>query len=262
MGADQLYATVTGEGAPLLMIHGIIGDRTFFTESSQYLSSFYRVITYDRRGYGQNNNGQFTDYSVGTQAEDAANVLRNTCQEPAWILGNSAGGLIALELAMRYPGLVRGMVLMEPSLGYEEGEKEKLAAWNRELNEYVAQGKIKRALPAFSRVIGGGDGGEKTTSLKEMRQTYANLSAFMYGELNEVQHYTPSLEQLKQISVPVVIGVTERGRDSLFATSSLSAARLLAWPVVHFPGYHNVAREMPMDFSCMLHGILCAMEKK
>jgi hypothetical protein len=68
---------------------------------------------------------------------------------------------------------------MEPSLGYEETEKEKLAAWNRELNAYVAEGKIKRALPAFSRVIGGTDSGEKTTSLKEMRQTYSNLSAFM-----------------------------------------------------------------------------------
>jgi pimeloyl-ACP methyl ester carboxylesterase len=256
-GYDELNVNVKGAGEPLLMIHGIIGDGTFFNESGAYLSKNYKVITYDRRGYGKGNYKNYDDFSVRVQAEDAAGILRSTCESPAWVLGNSAGGLIALELAMKYPELVRGMILVEPSLGYNEEEKKKLLAWNKQLNGYIEEGKIKKALPAFSQVIGGSvESQKKNITLQEMQQTYKNLTAFMYGELNEVQHYTPTIEELKEINVPVVIAVTERGRESFFATSSVSAADIIGWPIVHFPGYHNVAQELPFDFACMLDGII------
>lgn len=259
--SNKLYVNVAGVGEPLLMIHGIIGDSTFFDGCVAYLSKNYQTVVYDRRGYGLSNQEKYEDFSVHTQAEDAAQILRDTCQEPAWVLGNSAGGLIALELAISHPELVRGLVLMEPSLGYEEEEQQKLAEWNKELNGYIEEGKIKKALPAFSRVIGGSmDTQEKGLSIKEMKQTYTNLHAFMYGELNEVQHYTPSVDTLKNVAVPVVIAVTERGRDSFFATSSESAAHIIGWPVVHLPGYHNVAKELPFDFSCMLDGVIRNMK--
>ncbi len=259
MPRASLHTTCRGEGAPLLMIHGIISDSTFFEESASILAHFYRVITYDRRGYGLSNQEQYEDYTVSAQAEDAANVLREYCREPAWILGNSAGGVIALELALTHQELVRGLVLLEPSLGYVEEEREKLLAWNRELNGYVAEGKGKKALPAFSRVTGTMQKRE-SFSLQELRRTYQNLSVFLEGELNEVQHYLPPIERLQAIAVPVVVAVTERGRKSVFATSSQTGAQKIGWQVVHFPGYHNVAQEMPLDFALMLNGVIAGME--
>ena len=141
------------------------------------------------------------------------------------------------------------MILIEPSLGYEDVEREKLLAWNRELNEYVDSDKIKLALPAFARVVGGTSKKNQIVSLKEMKQTYQNLSAFMHGELNEVQSYLPPIENLKKLSIPIVVAVTEEGRESIFATSSISGAKIVGWPVVWLPGYHNVAKELPEQFS-------------
>lgn len=173
-----LHTVCCGEGVPLLMIHGIISDSTFFEQSASILAHCYRVITYDRRGYGQSIREKYEDYTVRTQAEDAAKILRAVCQEPAWVLGNSAGGLIGIELALLHPELIRGLVLVEPSLGYAQKEREKLLAWNRELNGYVAEGKIKKALPAFSKITGTTQQEEASFSLQTMRRTYQNLSAF------------------------------------------------------------------------------------
>ncbi len=257
----DFHVKVRGEGTPLLMIHGIIGDGTFFEKSAVYLASDYRVIVYDRRGYGENNAKQYDDYSIAAQAEDAACVLRSVSEEPAWILGYSAGGLIAIELALRYPELVQGMILMEPSLGYDPAEREKLLAWNRELNGYLREGRIKRALPAFSKVIGAEDGVGEKGSLPEMRRTYQNLNAFMYGELNEVQHYLPPIARLRALKPPVTIGITARGSESIFATSSRTAADLIGWPVAQFPGWHNVAREQPEAFAAKTNDIILSYRK-
>ena len=247
----NLYTEVAGAGTPLLMIHGIISDGSFFDGCLPFLSGDYRVITYDRRGYGRSTGEDWKDFTVGTQAEDAAWVLKQYTDRKALIFGNSAGGLVALELAFRYPDLVRGMVLLEPSLAWEEEERKKLRQWNRELNEYAEAGRIKRAMPAFTRVTGApasGGGG----SLAEMKKTFADLKNFMYGELNEVQGYDPGLERCRHLQIPVKVAVTEKGRESIFATSSVSGAELAGWEIVTFPGYHNTAKDMPEEFAAAL----------
>lgn len=254
---QKLYVNIKGEGSPVLMIHGIISDSTFFEETSEYLSEYYKVITYDRRGYGQSNEKEYTDYSVHVQAEDAIAILRENCSEPAWIIGNSAGGLIAVEAALCYPQLIKGLILIEPSLGYDEKERKKLLEWNSELNGYVKENKIKRALPAFLRVTKVSESKEKPVSLKELRQTYQNLSAFMYGELNEVQNYLPPIEKVRQLPMPVIVAVTENGRESIFATSSKTGAKIAGWPIVSLLGYHNVAKEMPYEFAVRMNDIIC-----
>ena len=247
----DLYTESTGAGTPLLMIHGIISDGSFFDGDIPFLSGDYQVITYDRRGYGRSLKKEWSSFSVEAQAEDAAEVLKKYTDRKALIFGNSAGGLIALELAFRYPDLVRGMVLLEPSLAWEEGEREKLREWNRELNAYVSAGRIKRAMPAFTRVTGAPASGDGA-GLAEMKKTFANLKNFMYGELNEVQGYDPGLERCRSLAVPVKVAVTRQGSGSIFATSSVNGAELAGWEILSFPGYHNTAKDMPEEFSAAL----------
>ncbi len=246
----NLYTEMTGAGTPLLMIHGIISDGSFFDGCLPFLAGDYQVITYDRRGYGRSTGEDFKDFSVGAQAEDAARVLLKYTDRKALIFGNSAGGLIALELAFRHPDLVRGMVLLEPSLAWDEEERAKLREWNRELNEYVSAGRIKRAMPAFTRVTGAPASGDGA-GLAEMKKTFANLKNFMYGELNEIQAqgYDPGLERCRALQIPVKVAVTEKGSGSIFATSSVSGAELAGWEILSFPGYHNTAKDMPEEFA-------------
>ena len=250
-----------GAGEPLLMIHGIISDGSFFCSVSERLKDTYRVISYDRYGYGAAALGEYQGaaseeishgreeadpYSVEEQAEQAAAILRAAADQPAWIFGNSAGGLIAIELCLQHPELVRGMILLEPSFAYDGESARALDAWNGKLNGYLQQKKIKRALVAFSEIVSS-DGAQESAagSMAEMRQTYANLKNFMYGELNQVQHYRPDLAVLQSIEQPVVVYVTEEGQERLFGSSSLKGAEAIGWPVTVIPGNHNAAKSAP-----------------
>lgn len=257
---NGLSCRISGNGPALIMIHGIISDSTFFEECQKWLSEFYTVICYDRRSYGDSISIKYTDYTVRTQAEDVADIIRSLDLGGAYILGNSAGGLIGLELAMQHPSLVKGLLMIEPSLGYDPDEKSKLLEWNRLLNEHKDAGQYKQVLPLFTEITGGSTGGSGF-SMAQMRRTYQNLSAFLNGELNEVQHYLPSRERLKNITAPVAIAVTERGKDSLFATSSESAADIIGWSLFHLPGYHNTYKDFASDAAVFTHGIFSSMEK-
>lgn len=257
---NGLSCRISGDGPALIMIHGIISDSTFFEECQKWLSSFYTVISYDRRSYGNSTSVKYTDYTVRTQAEDVAEIIRSLQLGSAYILGNSAGGLIGLELAIQHPSLVKGLLMIEPSLGYDPSEKNKLLGWNRLLNQHKEEGKYKQVLPLFSELTGEARGSAEF-SMAQMKRTYQNLSAFLNGELNEVQHYLPSRDRLKNITAPVAIAVSERGRDGIFGTSSSTAADIIGWPLFHLPGYHNTYKAFAADAAVFTHGIFSSMGK-
>ena len=249
-----LYSELRGSGAPLLLIHGIISDHTFFDPLSECLQDRYSVIVYDRRGYGTADREVYGDFSVVAQAGDAAEVLKKYTDEPVWIFGNSAGGLIGLELLRRRPEMVRGLVMMEPSLVFDDRSREALEAWNRELNEYKNSGHYKKAFPAFSKMTGEKSTGASSggSALAGLKRAYKNLSVFLEGELNEVQNYRPSLKELQAIRKPVSIAVTEEGKDLPFGFSSYSAAEIIGWDVLWLPGKHNTAQTHPGEAAGLL----------
>ena len=262
----DLPVNVRGSGDPLLMIHGNFSDGSFFDEAAGCLEKDFTVITYDRRGYGHSDvKIPDTDYSVAAQAEDAATILRKNARKKAWVFGTSGGGLIGVELALRYPQLVRGLILLEPSLVFDEKSKQLLGDWNRELNEYVREGRIRQAVPAFARVIGSdGKAGEtgKSLSMDHLRMVYKNLTNFMLGELNEIQNYYPALERVKAIKVPVLVAVSKLGEKRMFAVTSKAGALSLGWPLEYVPGNHNAVKEQSVAFSRELTRIIGKMRKE
>jgi pimeloyl-ACP methyl ester carboxylesterase len=75
------------------------------------LARIGRVITYDRRGYARS--GGAPVHSLGTHTEDAASLLRHLRTSPAVVVGTSAGAVIAIDLAVRHPELVRVVIAHE-----------------------------------------------------------------------------------------------------------------------------------------------------
>ena len=257
----ELSHTELGQGEDVLLIHGIISDKSFFEPLMEELKDHYHLIAYDRRGYGQNRFDPELDYSLTAQAEDAAKVLK-ACggKAPAWIVGNSAGGLIALALYLAHPELVRGLLILEPSLTFDEASDRAVKEWNRELNGYVLSGDIKKAIPAFARVIAQPAEEKASSSMKELKRAIGNLPAFMLGELNEVQRYRPAKEEFADLKVPIRVLVTEGGRDTLFGTTSLSGAAVMGWEVAFLEGYHNALKDRPKASADALRKLIEGMK--
>ncbi len=254
----QLPVSEKGEGSDVLLIHGIISDKSFFEELMEEMKQDYHLIAYDRRGYGDAEKTE--DYSIEAQAEDAANVLRAYARDKAWIVGNSAGGMVAMALYLRYPQLVRGMLLIEPSLVFDPESEEMIREWNSELNGYVKENRIKKALPAVARVIGDKTEIPAGKSLAQLKRAYKNLETFMLGELNDIQRFRPAKEEFKDAKVPIRVLISQEGKESIFARTSLLGAQVLGWPVDYLCGYHNTLSRNPEDGAKRLKAIMEEME--
>jgi pimeloyl-ACP methyl ester carboxylesterase len=102
---------VVGEGPPLLLVMGLGADGVAWQDHAQAYVSSFRCIIPDNRGAGLSE-APTGPYSSAQMAADCAAVVRTVVDEPVAVVGISMGGIIAQELALRHPGLVRRLVLV------------------------------------------------------------------------------------------------------------------------------------------------------
>ena len=105
-----------GEGAPLLLIHGLGYARWGWEPVVEPLSRSFDVILFDNRGIGESD-APPGPYSVAELAADALQVLDEAGVERAHVLGTSLGGMVAQELALAAPDRVDRLVLVSTTPG-------------------------------------------------------------------------------------------------------------------------------------------------
>lgn len=125
-GIGMQVATM-GAGPPVLLLHG--WPFTWFVWRRlmpALAASGYRALAPDLRGVG-GTDCPTDGYDLHTLADDAAGLLRALDAEHAAVVGFDLGAAPAWMLAMRHPGAVRRLVLMEALLGSLPGAEEFLA---------------------------------------------------------------------------------------------------------------------------------------
>lgn len=103
-----LYYQVSGQGQPLLLIHGNGEDHRIFDAAIPLLSSHFRVYALDSRGHGQS--FSVSEYHYSDMAEDIRCFIEMLGLEKPLLCGFSDGGILGLLLASRYPTLLGGVV--------------------------------------------------------------------------------------------------------------------------------------------------------
>src|SRR5262245_31574317 len=94
-----------GRGAPpMVFVHGIACDHSHFTPQFDHFGRNHRVVAVDLRGHGQSDKPE-GDYSLTLYTEDLAWLCEALGLYRPVIVGHSLGGVIALDLAARYPEL-------------------------------------------------------------------------------------------------------------------------------------------------------------
>jgi 3-oxoadipate enol-lactonase len=100
-----------GTGETLVLIHGLGGHAAGWERQIEELSSSYRVIALDLRGHGNSEYRAEEGITIRAFADDLAALLRGLEVGRAHVCGNSMGGLIALELWVRRPALLKTLIL-------------------------------------------------------------------------------------------------------------------------------------------------------
>lgn len=125
VSGDVTYAVeITGNGEPLLLLHGFTGNRETWNFLVPLLRDRYTLIMVDIIGHGETvspNNVQC--YEMEQVAKDFKHILDELKLAKAHILGYSMGGRLALAFACLYPDYVQTLILESASPGLNSEEE-------------------------------------------------------------------------------------------------------------------------------------------
>jgi pimeloyl-ACP methyl ester carboxylesterase len=109
----RLHYVDRGHGIPLVLLHGNGSMIEDFQSSGliNLASKNYRVIAFDRPGFGYSNRPRGTVWTPQAQADLISAALKQIDVPNAIVLGHSWGTLVAIALARKYPKKVRALVL-------------------------------------------------------------------------------------------------------------------------------------------------------
>ncbi len=107
----ELYYEMHGEGQPVLLIHGLGSSTRDWDLQVPALAAGFKVITFDVRGHARSEKPK-QRYSVKLFADDTAALIRALDLAPVHVVGISMGGMIAFQLAVDSPELVRSLVIV------------------------------------------------------------------------------------------------------------------------------------------------------
>jgi len=149
-------------GDPIVLVHGSWLDHRVWDAVAPRLAESFRVLQYDRRGYGRS--GRPTDpYDLGQDVDDLAGLLEARGHYPAHVVGASLGGSVALRLAVARPELVRGVAVHEPPLfGLLDPRSAEVTVLRRasaDVAERFATEGPTAAARRFAEILAGAPGG-------------------------------------------------------------------------------------------------------
>jgi len=104
----KLYYEIAGKGENIVLLHDGMVNNRIWDEQFPVLAGNYRVIRYDRRGYGKSSDPE-TKYS---HIDDLNQVFIQLKADQAIVFGMSSGGGLAINFALTYPEKVNGLVLV------------------------------------------------------------------------------------------------------------------------------------------------------
>ncbi len=111
-GALRLpYLDWGGDGAPLVLLHGLASNARIWDLTAPHLVRHFRVIALDQRGHGLSDKSD--SYTFQAVTGDVAALAERLGLDVPVLVGHSWGANVALQFAAEHPGVVRGLVLVD-----------------------------------------------------------------------------------------------------------------------------------------------------
>ncbi len=120
-GARIFYRDTGGSGTPVVLLHAATGSsRVWDFQFSAFPAAGYRVIAFDRRGWGRT---EVTSAGpADTAADDLLALLDQLHLDRGHVIGTAAGGFVALDFALSYPQRVRSLVVANSIGGVQDAD--------------------------------------------------------------------------------------------------------------------------------------------
>lgn len=224
--------------APLVaVVHGTMDRSAGMLRVSRRLDHRYRVLRYDRRGYGRStpHPGPF---DMAGQVADLVHLLAG---RRAVLVGHSYGGNVALATAARHPELVAAVAVYETPMSWEPWWPGTTAG----AVAVAAQDDTATAAEAFMRRLIGDRRWEELP--ERTRATRRAEGSALVGELADLRANRPW--RAGDIRVPVAVGYGTEGRSHHQDGMARMATMIGGAELVALPGCrHDAPTSHPAEF--------------
>lgn len=123
-----------GDGASVVLVHGWCCDHSFFAPQTEHLAQAgHRAISLDLRGHGASDAPDVA-YTIGLFADDVAWCIEKLGLRKPVIVGHSMGGIVAFDLAARYPDMPGAIVMLDSSVARSQAAKTAAAGLCKQLS--------------------------------------------------------------------------------------------------------------------------------
>ena len=245
----DIYVREKGSGPVLLMVHGSACDSSFYDEAEESLSENFRVITFDRRGYGRSNQYPTDNFSLEIQVEDIRMILEYI-GEPIILFAHSAGCAVSAKFAIRYSEWVSKLILFEPFEESSVVENSIEAVWIQAIVELIRKEQYSLAMIRFSELMGDGDPESPPPTIREQEYMMTNYFHFIKNEFFHI--FCSKVPYDKMDKDRTIFACSKGSYGNIFWKGIQKICEKTPFQVVGFPGYHNCPRDHASEFSKIL----------
>jgi 3-oxoadipate enol-lactonase len=218
-----LHYEIAGQGAAVVLLHSGVTDLRQWDPQWADLSARYRVVRFDRRGWGRSPLPYAAASASYTDAGDVVGLLDELGIEQAALVGSSAGGLIAQQIASARPDRVSRLVLLcadaedvEPTAAIRSfGERE---------DKYLEEGAVDEAVELNVQTFLGPDASGETRDL--VRAMQRNAFEIQLAAGDDVPREPGWAIDPKQITMPAFVVSGDRDLDYFTLAADSLAQRL------------------------------------
>ena len=221
----RLYYEVHGEGFPLVLAHGYTASTELWLDQLPAFSKRYRLVIHDTRGHGQSEvPAELSRYSLDLFVEDQKAIMDHLGITEAYVGGLSMGGMIAMRFALRYPQMVRALLLFDTAAAPLPGE------WHEVRGDAERIARSQGVLAAMQRLYEARAGAgfpmpEPTPGVVRHMAGLQRMSPDGFvGAGMALQQMGSVLERLGEIKAPTLILVGDQ--DPLLAPSRAMQERM------------------------------------
>lgn len=211
----KIHYTRTGGNKPtLILLHGLMTNGACWTPVAKMLEKEYDVIMPDARGHGKSSK-PIDGYRYEDHVNDIVSLIEVLGLDSPIVIGHSMGGMTATLLAYHRPGLLRGLVLADPSFLTPEVQREvyesDVAEQHRQLlskspDELITEARKKHPHRSLD-----------TLKLLTTARQQTSMEAFQV-----LRPPYPEYKQLiSSIDVPTLLVIGEKGVVSLSVAKEL-----------------------------------------
>lgn len=247
-----------GEGELLVLMHGIGGNRTNWTEQVEAFSKHFHTVSWDARGYGDSDDYEgpldFADF-----ARDLAGVLDHFGAEKAHLCGLSMGGRIAQDFYRQFPERVKTLTLVATFAGFRNFSSEERQRFiNLRKKPLVEEGKEPKDIaPVVAKTLIGPSASED--KFQRLVRSMERLHKESYVKTIEASTLYDKALELETVKVPTCLVFGEHDSLTTPETGKAMADRIAgsAFHVVPRSG-HLINIEEPEIFNRIVMDFLLA----